>query len=126
MTVRLFVYGTLRSDGHAFATMLADSVCHTEPAELADHAMYDIGLPYPFVIPERGERVVGEVVSIAPSAWTELAPRLDEYEGFEYERGLATVSTSTGPVTAQVYLARSAVRLDPASRVPTGDWTDAV
>lgn len=118
----LFVYGTLRPGGGAFASVLepvAVSVCD---AVLEDHALYGRGLPYPFVRPEPGARVVGALVELHPGRLEQALSTLDDYEGDEYRRSMVDVGGSDDTVRAHLYVAAPRVELDAASRIDSGDW----
>jgi gamma-glutamylcyclotransferase (GGCT)/AIG2-like uncharacterized protein YtfP len=119
---RLFVYGSLRRMGGAFERLLADAVIAVRDGVLADHALFGWGLPYPFVRPETGHRVVGDVVEIDPERVEEVLKAVDEYEGSDYRRVEIDVDTDRETVTAFVYLADSSIELEERNRVESGDW----
>jgi gamma-glutamylcyclotransferase (GGCT)/AIG2-like uncharacterized protein YtfP len=120
--MHLFVYGTLRSTGPAHVPMIARHAVSILSATLPDHALYGRGLAYPFVAPRRGSVVVGEIVEVRQDDWSDLIERLDQYEGDDYERHIASARSITGPVDVQVYVASSHVDLDERLIVPSGDW----
>lgn len=113
---RVFVYGTLHSGG--VAEWLIDGPRH--PATLADHALYGRTHPYPFVIPQEGSVVHGEVVDV-PAGQLD---RLDEFEGDEYRRVQRQVESDSGPVVAHVWVAVRPRPLPESELIPSGDWFD--
>lgn len=119
---RLFVYGSLRRMGGAFERLLADAALEVRAAVLDDHALFGWGLPYPFVRPESGRRVVGDVVEIDPERIEEVLKAVDEYEGADYRRVVVEVDADGASVTAFVYLAEHFVELEERNRVDSGDW----
>ena len=119
---RLFVYGSLRRMGGAFERLLADAAIEVRDAVLEDHALFGWGLPYPFVRPESGHRVVGDVVEIDPDRIEEVLRAVDEYEGADYRRVVVEVDADGESVTAFVYLAEHSVHLEERHRVESGDW----
>ena len=72
----VFVYGTLRRAGEYHRLYLRYSPCVCDRYHLPHYALYDYQGQYPFMIPERGASVVGEVYQINESV--KLA--LDEFE----------------------------------------------
>lgn len=123
MSGRLFVYGSLRPGGSANRRVLGRYQQKTEPATLSDHALYGRTFKYPFVAREPGRVVVGDLVSFPVAVEEELLVALDEYEGDEYVRTTAVVTTAEGePIEAWVYLAFPDVAFDPAERIDSGDW----
>lgn len=122
MSNRLFVYGSLRRMGGAFERLLADAAIDVRDAVLDDHALFGWGLPYPFVRPESGRRVVGDVVEIDPDRIEEVLRAVDEYEGSDYRRVVVEVDADGESVTAYVYLAEYSVDLEERHRVESGDW----
>lgn len=121
-THRLFVYGSLRPLGGAFDRLLADAAVSVHEAELEDHALYGWGLPYPFVAPEAGSRVVGSVVEIDPRRLEEVLAAIDEYEGGEYRRVEVDVDLTGQRVRTFVYVAGADVELSEDNKVQSGDW----
>ena len=119
---RLFVYGSLRRMGGAFERLLADAAIEIRDGVLDDHALFGWGLPYPFVRPESGRRVVGDVVEIDPDRIEEVLEAVDEYEGADYRRVVVEVDADGETVTAFVYLAEQSVDLEERNRVESGDW----
>lgn len=137
MTARpVFVYGTLRP-GDANHHLVADAV-RAAPAWLADHALHGHGLPFPYVTPQPGAWVRGEVVWPAEGSHGELLARLDQLEGFvaegdpanHYDRVARRCRLDEGEqVHAWVYLAgpdaRARLAAGPDRTVASGDWHDA-
>lgn len=137
MTPRpVFVYGTLRA-GEANHHLIADAA-RTTPAWLDDHALHGHGLPFPYVVPQPGARVRGELVWPADGREQELLARLDRLEGFvadgdpanHYDRVVRVCRSDEGDaVEAWVYLAgpgaRARLAAGPDRRVTSGDWWDA-
>ena len=121
--MKLFVYGTLRSTEPAYLPMISAHAVSVMPATLPDHALYGLGLAYPFVAPMRGSIVVGEVVELDEDNRSDLIQRLDDYEGHDYERRSASARSIAGPIDVQVYIAAPHVDLDERLIVPSGDWT---
>jgi gamma-glutamylcyclotransferase (GGCT)/AIG2-like uncharacterized protein YtfP len=108
--------------GGAFERLLADAAIDVQEGVLADHALFGWGLPYPFVRPEAGRRVVGDVVEIDPARIEEVLRAVDEYEGSDYHRVEIEVDADGETVTAFVYLAEPSVELAERNRVESGDW----
>lgn len=119
----LFVYGTLRPGGGAFDSVLGHFAVSVSEAVLEDHALFGRGLPYPFVTPEPGARVVGALVELPPGRLEQALSALDAYEGDEYRRLVVDVGDLGDTVRAHLYVAAPHVELDQASRIPSGDWT---
>ncbi|MFJ2577807.1 gamma-glutamylcyclotransferase family protein [Kitasatospora aureofaciens] len=130
-----FVYGTLRSDGHNHVTHLAGRCADIRPAVLEGAALHD-GPGFPWAVPDPtpGRRIVGELVSVRPSAYAGALATLDELEGCRadgaglYVRRRMVVRTEAGEAReAWVYLAGPAaaerLRARPALIV-SGDWAD--
>jgi gamma-glutamylcyclotransferase (GGCT)/AIG2-like uncharacterized protein YtfP len=120
---RLFVYGTLRSNGSAFH-MVADVVDRAVAAVLVDFALVGEGHRYPWCVESPGGEVSGEVLWIR--SCDETLARLDKYEGVdgdnpEYRRVIAPVFTREGRSTAWVYVGGPGVPPD-AGPVPGGSW----
>ena len=106
---RLFVYGTLQP-GRPNEHVLASIGGEWEPAVIRGKLVpkgWGAGIGYhALVIDERGEEVHGFVFTSSnlSAQWTGL----DEFEGEEYERVVATVTLASGePVEAHVYVHRS-------------------
>ncbi len=105
---RLFVYGSLQPGGrneHVLAAVEGVWLPGVIKGELVT-AGWGAAMGYPaLVIGEGGEDVHGYVL-VSSSLGSEWA-RLDEFEGEEYERTLASVSLESGEqVQAHVYVLR--------------------
>ena len=118
----VFVYGTLRPDGDAFAPLLSTVATDIAEAVLDDHALYGEGLPYPFVVSEPGRRVVGALVGIEPDAVDATLASLDVYEGEAYRRATVEATAGGEAVACHVYLAAPDVPLSEEHRIASGDW----
>lgn len=109
----VFLFGTLRDDA------LRDLVlAHSAPAQaawLSDHAVTDAGDPgQPRLTPVSGAKADGVLVELDDTA---LA-RLDFYEAlFGFDRAVARVTGTSGPVDAQLY------RPDIAATAGTRSWS---
>lgn len=108
--------------GGAFERLLSEAAIDVRDGALGDHALFGWGLPYPFVRPEPGRRVIGDVVEIHPDQISDVLRAVDEYEGADYRRVVAEVDADGETVTAYVYLAERSVELDERNRVESGDW----
>lgn len=108
--------------GGAFERLLADAAIDVRDGVLDDHALFGWGLPYPFVRPEAGHQVVGDVVEIDPDRIDEVLRAVDEYEGADYRRVVVEVDADGESVTAFVYLADHSIELEDHNRVESGDW----
>lgn len=120
---RLFVYGTLRPEGHAHH-LVAPLVFHRQPAVLTGYSLVGEGHRYPWCVKSAAGEVVGELLWLrdVESALAEL----DVYEGIhdpepEYVRLVADVHTGNEVLAAWVYVGGAAVPSD-AQSVPGGDW----
>jgi gamma-glutamylcyclotransferase (GGCT)/AIG2-like uncharacterized protein YtfP len=122
MNNRLFVYGSLRRMGGAFERLLAEAAIEVREGVLVDHALFGWGLPYPFIRPESGRQVIGDVVEIDPDRIEQVLIAVDEYEGADYHRVEIEVDAEGQTVTAFVYLADRSIELDERNRVESGDW----
>lgn len=122
----LFVYGSLRPGGGVFHRFLGGFALRVVEATLDGFALYGRGLPYPFIAPEEGGLVHGEVVAIDPERMAEVIGSLDFYEGPEYRRIVVHPVTDSGEtLDAWAFAAAPSVPLDAAGRIPGGDWLDA-
>ena len=106
---RLFVYGSLQPGGpnaHVLAGIEGDWEPAVVKGKLID-AGWGAGLGYPgLVIDEHGDDVHGQVLASSrlSSRWADL----DELEGDEYERIVASVALRSGKeVEAYVYVLRA-------------------
>jgi gamma-glutamylcyclotransferase (GGCT)/AIG2-like uncharacterized protein YtfP len=127
MTLRLFVYGTLRSDLPAHlvppAATAARAMLHGQ-GRLEGRASMLGGLVapawYPGLIEDAPGRVQGEVWRLPGAS---VLSRLDWYEGPDYVRRIRRTRLHTGRLlVAHVYLyVRDAAGLPV---IPTGDFAD--
>lgn len=119
----VFAYGSLRPGGEAYRRLLVGAVRAVTPGVLENHALYGRGLPYPFVRPEPGATVVGEIVELVTGRIAPTLEALDRYEGDEYRRVVCPVTPADGGrLEAWVYRAAETVALEPRHRIDTGDW----
>lgn len=124
-SIRLFVYGTLRSPigGPAEDTgnyeRVAPHVFSSSPARLADFKMLNF-IHYPGVRPGVG-LVIGEVFEISDEG-LEICDEIEAHPSF-FERQLVTVDLADGErVEAWVY--RAPDDIVDAGPIPSGDWFD--
>jgi gamma-glutamylcyclotransferase (GGCT)/AIG2-like uncharacterized protein YtfP len=112
----LFVYGTLRrGSNNQFARVLADEAVFAGAARVRGR-LYDFGR-YPGARPEDGS-IAGELFQVDASS--KLLAMLDDYEGAEYERSIATAQTDDGlPIDCWIYWY---VGCDPGQLIASGDW----
>jgi gamma-glutamylcyclotransferase (GGCT)/AIG2-like uncharacterized protein YtfP len=123
MTPHIFVYGTLRPGEPAFHRWLGGQAVEHRPARLADHALFGVTFRYPFVVPDPGFVVIGDVVTVPGVVIEETLARLDGYEGPEYVRREVAVEPERGdPVQAWTYVAFPDIELPDSERIPSGDW----
>lgn len=127
----LFVYGTLRPGLHNHARYLGGLCESARPAVLAGVALHE-GPGFPYVVPDPGRRVHGELLTVRPDAYRSVLAALDRLEDCRpdgsglYVRVRMPVTPAAGePVDAWVYLAGPAetarLRAHPAL-IPSGDW----
>lgn len=117
-----FTYGTLMWADIMARVCGADAAPFAPPvaATLADHERHPVrGHDYPAMVPAAGHQVVGRLyLDVPEAAW----PRLDRFEGDEYERHEVLVTLSDGSWRrAWTYLFRA----DLAARLDAGDWDEA-
>ncbi|MED1864927.1 gamma-glutamylcyclotransferase [Fictibacillus nanhaiensis] len=103
----VFVYGTLRKGGSN--TSLLKHAKYIEHRCYTEGQLYDTGLGYPALVPEKDKWVTGELYEVSTSELEQL----DELEDFVenradnlYERNLAMVHTTNGIEEAFVYVMR--------------------
>lgn len=133
----VFVYGTLRP-GERNHHCVAAAMTAACPAVLDEHALYVNALPW--VVPQPGGRVVGDLIDIASVRYASTLARLDRLEGYWpggsdwdclYVRTQAVVHLDGSAGSrrhAWVYLAGpdTAAGLPwTASLVASGDWKEA-
>lgn len=126
-TVRLFVYGTLRSDAqHAtsasmFAFNILKSGAVSEGPAWVDGGLFALNW-YPAFVDTVPGRVRGEVWRIVKP---EVVSHLNGYEGGDYARELVRCALETGrKVTAWTYKYRLPLRGVP--RIDSGDYLEWV
>ena len=113
-TYDVFVYGTLRRGGAYHQQYLRESTCLRSSYRLPHYALYDYAGLYPFMIPEQGSAVWGEVYRIDEA--TKIA--LDEFE--DVSEGLYTF---TYLPNHQCYAyVKADVQVANMPRVPHGNW----
>jgi len=123
-TIRLFVYGTLRSpvggppeDTH-YHSRIAAHIVDSEPGLLRSAALYDRGA-YPGIGAAEGT-VRGEIMTLGSAALAE-ADVIEGHPDF-YERRIETIERGDGStVEAWVYWAPSSL-IERCQRIPSGDW----
>lgn len=115
---RLFVYGTLLA-GQTSRQLVEAYVKSAAPAT-ARGTIYAFPSGYPgLVVDDRGP-VHGELLVLADLA--SAFPLLDAYEGDDFVRVLAEVTTADGPVWAWLYALASPELALLGTRVDHGDW----
>lgn len=101
----LFVYGTLRDPELRTFIPGERSDLTTQPAILTGYAKQQSPtLAYPFLVPEAGSQVEGELLLGLRAADYAI---LDAYEDVDqnlYERVAVTVETASGPASAWTYV----------------------
>jgi len=129
----VFVYGTLKRGQTAHDRFLAGRILAAEPATLPGIALH-AGPGFPFATEDAvaaGVVAVGELVHVDPAQAEEVLADLDWWEEVDhlhpgsglYIRVVRAARTTDGRrVPAWVYLAGPTVRLDPATRLPSGEW----
>ncbi|MBL8437543.1 MAG: gamma-glutamylcyclotransferase [Zoogloeaceae bacterium] len=118
MRLHCFTYGSLMCDD------IMSAVCGLErgrlvgePAWLADFSRHPVrGEAYPGMVPAPSGAVEGVLYRGLPAAaW----PRLDEFEGAQYERQAVRIRTASGePLEAETYVFRPEF----AHLLLPGDW----
>ncbi|GAB7187720.1 gamma-glutamylcyclotransferase family protein [Kitasatospora sp. Ki12] len=131
-----FVYGTLRSGGRNHTVHLAGRCADIRPAVLDGAALHEgPGFPYAVLDATPGRRIVGELITIRPSAYDGALAALDHLEecradgtGLYVRRRLAVrAAADDEPQDAWVYLAGPAAEARLRERpalIGSGDWTD--
>ena len=128
----VFVYGTLRPGQPNWERLLAGHSERVVAGRLPGAILLDCG-HYPAAVERPGADAAGgaagEVVWIAPAAWSAVLTALDHLEGFApgdpdplFDRVVRPVDTADGSVDCWVYLAGRPLS-DPARAVVAGgDW----
>ncbi len=117
---RLFVYGTLRT-GEAAHAIVAPYVISVVRAT-ALGTMYALPAGYPGVVADDRGVVHGELLTLRDLA--AALPALDAYEGDDFTRVLAEITTAAGRGWAWMYLLLSSELAHGAPVVADGDWAD--
>jgi gamma-glutamylcyclotransferase (GGCT)/AIG2-like uncharacterized protein YtfP len=115
---RLFVYGTMRA-GQASRSLIDAYVKSAIPAT-ALGSIYAFPSGHPGLVVDDSGPVHGELIVLTDLA--SALPLLDAYEGDDFVRVLAEVTTPTGPVWAWLYALASPELARLGTRVPHGDW----
>ena len=118
----LFAYGTLRR-GAPMHGLLEGRATWIGPASIAGR-LVDLGA-FPGLVPAQapGDRVHGDLFSIAEAQRDELLDALDRYEGASFERVQQRVDGPEGPAVAWLYVYRG--DLDGAKVLSSGDYLGA-
>ena len=114
MSVKLFVYGTLRRNEHANDLLGADAAFLNSAETLPNYSLFQIDC-YPGLVEGGHTSVQGELWSISESEW----PRLDEYEGVpeDYKREVIKL-TDGSEAYAYIFIGD----LGSAVQIDSGDW----
>lgn len=115
---RLFVYGTLRTSEAAHA-IVAPYVTHAVRAT-ALGTMYALPAGYPGVVADDRGVIHGELLTLRELA--AALPALDAYEGEDFTRVLAEVTTAAGRGWAWIYVLLSSELAHGAPVITDGDW----
>ena len=110
-----FTYGSLMSEDIMSAVSGVRSAhCSATLDGYCRHPV--IGAEYPGMVARAGHQVCGELyLDLPPAAW----PRLDRFEGEEYERRIVEVALADGTLqSAWTYVFRE----DLTSRLDEGEW----
>ena len=113
-TYDIFVYGTLRSGGEYHHLYLRYCKCLLRSYRLLNYALYDYAGLYPFMVPETGQSVVGEVYRVPPAT----KEALDDFEDVA-ERLYRLVYL---PLHGFHTYVGDRVDTTEMPRVPGGDW----
>lgn len=115
---RLFVYGTLRV-GEAAHPIVAPYVTQAVRAT-ALGTMYGLAAGYPGVVADDRGVIHGELLTLRELA--EALPALDAYEGDDFTRVLAEITTAAGRGWAWMYVLVSSEIARGAPVIADGDW----
>jgi len=133
----VFVYGTLRPGQSNYRRLLADRTVQEVPASAKGLALY--GSEFPYAVPQRGARVIGDLITIRPGLYQEVLADLDQLEGYHpgrpdhshYIRTTRSVvvvnrTANGGPWeafhTAWIYIAGPKINPTNMPRVTDDDW----
>jgi gamma-glutamylcyclotransferase (GGCT)/AIG2-like uncharacterized protein YtfP len=119
--MRVFVYGTLMKNCYNHQHYLKGQKCLGQ-AVLTGYALYNMG-SYPGIIPDKAEKVLGEVYEIDRL----VLKQLDKLEGNGslYIRRSAEVWLDDETINAEVYVWNSEVRKGDRIGFPDQPWQDA-
>lgn len=116
---RLFVYGSLRA-GETARSLVAHYVARSERAT-GRGALYAFPDGYPGLLEKGGGPVTGEVLWLDGLA--AALPLLDAYEGDDFVRVLAEVTTASGQTLwCWTYVLADESLVQEAERIADGDW----
>lgn len=121
-THRLFVYGTLRrGEANEFARYLHAHATHAGRARLRAR-LYAFGwFPGAVLSGDPADVVHGDLFALRPETAGEVIARLDEYEGFAFERREVEVETGPGErARCWTYLFTGAAA--EGEPIASGDW----
>lgn len=116
MTDHCFTYGSLMCED-IMGAVCATAPLKPQPARLAGYRRAPvIGVEYPGMVPAAGQAVEGVVyLGLPAAAW----PRLDAFEGDEYQRSEVEVELADGRrLMAWAYVFKP----EHAARLGEGDW----
>jgi gamma-glutamylcyclotransferase (GGCT)/AIG2-like uncharacterized protein YtfP len=116
---RLFVYGTLRA-GQTSRSLVEAYVKSAEPAT-ARGSIYAFPSGHPGLVVDDAGVVQGELITLADLA--SALPLLDAYEGDDFARVLAEITTASGTTWAWLYALASPELARIGTRVDHGDWS---
>ncbi|MBX3154726.1 MAG: gamma-glutamylcyclotransferase [Deltaproteobacteria bacterium] len=116
---RLFVYGTLRR-GQTARSLVASSILRCVPARVPGQ-IYAFPMGYPGFVEDGAGSVVGEILWLDNLAAT--FGLLDAYEGEDFARVIAQVTTDTGEeVWTWIYTLADPAAIKLGTLIADGDW----
>jgi gamma-glutamylcyclotransferase (GGCT)/AIG2-like uncharacterized protein YtfP len=115
---RLFVYGTLRAGEAAHAVVAPYVISAVRATALG--TMYALPAGYPGVVADDRGVVHGELLTLRDLA--AALPALDAYEGDDFTRILAEITTAAGRGWAWMYVLLSSELAHGAPVIADGDW----
>ncbi|MBK7192861.1 MAG: gamma-glutamylcyclotransferase [Myxococcales bacterium] len=118
MVDRLFVYGTLRAGEAAHAVVAPYVISAVRATALG--TMYALPAGYPGVVADDRGVVHGELLTLHDLA--AALPALDAYEGDDFTRILAEITTAAGRGWAWMYVLLSSELAHGAPVIADGDW----
>ena len=136
----VFVYGTLRHGQGNYRRLLEGRTVRELPCIAKGLALFGTAIPY--AVPFPGARIVGDLITIDPTQYTQVLADLDRLEGYHPARPedshyirTTTPVTATNPLpgggtwetfhTAWIYLAGAPIGPD-MTRIPGDDWLTRV